>query len=140
MQLVIPDFPNTHFEPFIITSPQTTFYNCIAWAFGDDSKWYWPDPDDMAYWPPNISRTVDINSFIELYNLIGYNVCQSPVLETGFEKIAIFVDSNNIPTHAARQVASGLWTSKLGMEYDIQHTLASMNNGVYGVARVFMSR
>ena len=71
-QISHPDFPNSYLEPFIITSPITTYYNCIAWAFGDDSRWYWPDPYDMAYWPQNIPRTIEINSFVELYKSIDW--------------------------------------------------------------------
>ena len=35
--------------------------------------------------------------------------------------MAIFADSNDIPTHAARQLADGAWTSKLGQAEDIRH-------------------
>lgn len=140
MVLQIPEFPNTYREPFVITSPQTTAYNCIAWAFGDDTKWYWPDPDEMYFWPINIPRAIEINSFIELYKLIGYEVCKTQEFEDGFEKVAIFIDFHGLPTHAARQLTNGLWTSKLGCEYDIKHSIHSMNNSVYGNAAVFMSR
>ena len=39
--------------------------------------------------------------------------------------MAIFVDSNGVPTHAAKQDADskGLWKSKLGRYKDIEHTL-----------------
>lgn len=140
MVLIIPEFPNTTIDPFVITSPQTSSYNCIAWAFGDNTKWYWPDPDEMYFWPENIPRTIEVSSFIELYKLKGYEVCISTSQEIGNEKIAIFLGNDGLPTHAARQLENGLWTSKLGCEYDIQHTIYSMNNSVYGNASVFMSR
>ena len=35
-----PSFPNSVSEPFKITSPNDIKYNCIAWACGDDTKWY----------------------------------------------------------------------------------------------------
>ncbi len=140
MLLSIPEFPNTFNEPFIVTSPQTSSYNCIAWAFDDNTKWYWPDPDDMYFWPNNIPRTVEITSFIELYKLIGYEICNSSLLENGFEKVALFLDNFDSPTHAAKQLSNGYWTSKLGCEYDIQHSINSMNNSVYGNAKIFMSR
>lgn len=140
MILIVPEFPNTNFEPFIITSPQTSSYNCIAWAFGDNTKWYWPDPDDMYFWPQDISRTVEINSFIQLFSLIGYEVCNTSVLEIAYEKIAIYTDTQGIPTHAARQLPNGFWTSKLGCEFDIQHSIYSMSDSVYGNAQIFMSR
>lgn len=141
LMLIIPDaFPNTINEPFIITSPETTHYNCIAWAFEDDSRWYWPDPFGMAYWPENIPRTIETNSFIELYKLIRYSLCENGELEIGIQKIAIFTDNNSFPTHAARQLLNGFWTSKLGEGNDVQHTLFSISNGFYGNATVFMSR
>lgn len=140
MELVIPEFPNSYIEPFLLTSPETPHYNCIAWAFEDDTKWYWPDPDDIYYWPSEISREITIDSFIELYSLKNYTVCNSSDFELGIEKIAIFTDANGFPTHAARQLENGLWTSKLGQSNDIQHTIFAMNNSFYGNATVFMSR
>lgn len=140
MLLSIPIFPNSLIEPFIITSPQTPYYNCIAWAFDDDTKWYWPDPDEMYFWPKEIPRTVEVNSFVELYRLIRYEVCESSEFELGYEKIAIFSDNLGLPTHAAKQLQNGHWTSKLGCEYDIQHTIESINNGAYGNAAIYMVR
>lgn len=131
-------FPNYLNEPFNVTSPKTPNYNCIAWAFGDDSKWYWPK--SFNYWPANIRSEVDQQSFIELFELIGYSVCEEGTLEIGIEKIAIFT-LNGIPTHAARQLENGNWTSKLGMENDVEHTLNCLCGGpIYGDATIFMSR
>lgn len=38
-----PKFSNSGIDPFLLTSPQTPIYNCIAWAYGVIDKWYWPD-------------------------------------------------------------------------------------------------
>ncbi len=47
-----------------------------------------------------------------------------------FEKIAIYVDTDGVPTHAARQLPDGSWTSKLGDWEDIQHqTLEALETG-----------
>lgn len=133
------DFPNSLIEPFLITSPQTNYYNCIAWAFGDNTKWYWPE--GFSYWPPDIRREVDIAAFIELYELAGYQVCENPNFEPGLEKIAIFALNDGTPTHAAKQLNNGNWTSKMGEWHDVEHTLNSMNDSApYGNALVFMSR
>ncbi|MNR19959.1 hypothetical protein D3C85_1367780 [compost metagenome] len=137
----LPDFPNSQNEPFLLTSPQTPIYNCIAWAFGDSTKWYWPTDYPPNYWPPNIRRELDLQSFIELYQLIGYEQCIDANFEVGFEKIAIFAFPNGEPTYAARQLPNGNWTSKMGPWHDVEHTLNSMNNSVgYGNATVIMSR
>ena len=132
-------FPNILNEHFVITSDLTTSYNCIAWAFGDNTKWYWP-AECFSYWPPNIKNVVDDESFIQLYGLIGYAVCENNSLEWGKEKIAIYT-LNGVPTHAARQLENGYWTSKLGEWHDVEHSAIALNNSPdYGDATIFMSR
>jgi hypothetical protein len=55
------------------------------------------------------------------------------------EKIAIYA-LNNLPTHTARQLVTGEWTSKLGEDYDISHTVSCMDGPEYGTAVVYMQR
>ena len=98
-------FPNSKIDPFLITSPQTSSYNCIAWAFGDNSKWYWPDSSNIYFWPSDIPRQETINSFIKLFESIGYIQTDNDNLDIEFEKIAIYGDSFSNPTHAARQLS-----------------------------------
>jgi hypothetical protein len=66
------------------------------------------------------------------------------MLEPGFEKIAIFAKQSGnkrVPTHAARQLDSGEWTSKLGACEDISHAEAvSVSGPAYGNVAYFMSR
>lgn len=140
MNLSHPKFPNSLLEPFLVTSPRTPNYNCIAWAFGDNSKWFWPDPLNQYYWPSNIPREETIEAFIELYRSINYEICENGSLQSGIEKIAIYSNKEGIPTHAARQLPNGYWTSKLGPQYDVAHTINSMENGEYGNVCVFMMR
>jgi len=52
---------------------------------------------------------------------LGYVPCADGSLETNFEKVAIYVNSDGEPTHAARQLRNGKWTSKLGNFEDITH-------------------
>jgi Asp-tRNA(Asn)/Glu-tRNA(Gln) amidotransferase B subunit len=54
------------------------------------------------------------------------------------EKIALFVGLDKEVTHAARQLPSGAWTSKLGDWEDIEHkTLSGLESACYGrVARI----
>ena len=142
MKLSIPSFPNSTISPFTITSPPLTTYNCISWAYGINSVRMWPNTPGF-YWPANISNINHINSFIDLFRSIGYNICPDGNLENGFEKIAIFEDKN-VPTHAARQLANGLWTSKLGhfpnISFDASHTINSISGGVYGNVSIYMKR
>lgn len=141
MRVSLPDFPNSANEPFLVTSPETWDYNCIAWAFGDSERWYWPTEHPKHYWPPNIRRELDIESFIELYQLIGYKICDNADIEVGMEKIAVFTFPNGEPTHAAKQLLNGNWTSKMGPWHDVEHTLNSLcNSPGYGNVAVLMSR
>lgn len=140
MFIKIPIFPNSLFDPFLITSNQTPTYNCIAWAYEDNSRWYWPDPDNMYYWPLDVPRSLEIASFIILFEKIGYTCCSDGSLEDGYLKVAIFADSKNIPTHAARQLKNGYWTSKLGKAIDVQHSINAISHGSYGDVVVYMKR
>ena len=82
-----------------------------------------------------------MDSFIRAYALQGYSVCASADYEEGFEKIAIYADSQGKPTHAARQLSTGHWTSKLGGLEDIEHfTLEGLNGAEYGAVALVMKR
>lgn len=107
----------------IIASPPSVLYNCIAWAADDTTRWWWPGPEEISYWPPNVSRIETLEAFVEAFATLGYKPCDNDLLEPEFEKIAIFVDSKGEPTHAARQLPNGKWTSKLGRLEDVEHEL-----------------
>jgi len=72
--------------------------------------------------------------------LNNYEICLNGDFEVGIEKIVIYLDSNGIPTHAARQLDHQWWTSKLGRQHDISHSLNALNNGSYGNPSIFMRR
>ncbi len=123
------DFPFSAAQPFELTSPVEPRYNCIAYAFGDLTKRYWPKPG--FYWPQHIRRKEDVQSFFELFALQGYEGDERDTVEPGYTKIALFCDGIQ-PTHAAKQLPTGFWTSKLGQNVDVRHTLNSMEGGLYG--------
>ena len=81
-------------------SPETPTYNCIALSAGDDTRWWWPAGD--AYWPEGVSKDVTLEVFIQAFSTLDYEPCDNYELESGFEKIVIFVDDTREPTHAAR--------------------------------------
>jgi hypothetical protein len=72
------------------------------------------------------------------YRTIGYRKCENGDLESGFKKIAVFVDAAGVPKHAARQLANGKWTSKCGDNVDIEHELDAVGGGTYGEVSLFM--
>ncbi|MEG3937912.1 hypothetical protein QT995_07080 [Microcoleus sp. S36b_A3] len=64
-----------------------------------------------------------LEEYIQAYEMLGYEICKGDRLEVGYQKIGLYVDSKGIPTHAARQLPNGKWTSKLGWLEDIEHEL-----------------
>ncbi len=134
-------FPGLATGGFRITSPANRDYNCVAWASGDTSSWWWPGPDlKHEFWPSNAPREPTLAAFQAAFASIGYIVCASEELEPGFEKIALFADDQGLPKHVARQRASGLWTSKLGKLEDIEHQLHDLEGIVYGSVALVMKR
>ncbi len=93
----------------------------------EDSLWWWPDGDGIidyeVYWPPEVAKECTIAAFVAVFEVRGFTLCEirNLDLETDFEKVAIFCNVDGEPTHAARQLPSGMWTSKLGDWEDIEH-------------------
>lgn len=134
-------FPNLPRHGYAITSPATTDYNCIAWAAQDIDAWWWPDPLQLYFWPPDVPRAETLDAFIKAYESQGYSLCQSSNYENGWEKVALYVDANGKPTHAARQLKTGSWTSKLGRLEDIEHKrLDGIAGNQYGSVKIIMRR
>jgi len=133
-------FPNLTTGSYAITSPSTPEYNCIAWAAGDTKVWWWPDANDQYYWPDEIARDESLGAFKSLFEKLGYQRCETSDYEEGYEKIAIYVDANNKPTHASRQLSLGNWTSKLGQIEDIEHPFYGLDSPKYGSVAVIMKR
>jgi hypothetical protein len=134
-------FPELKLGEFEVTSPRTPAYNCIAWAAGDDKRWWWPD--SHYYWPDGIPRKRSLDVFIEVFRQLGYAPCQNTLLEPEKEKVAIFIGPTGTPTHAARQESNGKWTSKLGNSNDIQHVLeqiGGVRGSGYGQVAAVMER
>lgn len=111
------------FMPYTDTSPPDVQYNCIAWTFHEQHRPWWPTRSHFYFWPDDIPREETIDAFIRLYVSYGYSICDdlNENLESGYQKIAIYVRDNK-PTHAARQLPSGNWTSKISDEQDVEHS------------------
>ena len=130
-------FPNLGSTGYRVASPGDLRYNCIAWAAEDVTRWWWPVGD---YWPPGVPRVVDLSAFTRAYGALGYEPCEDGELGSGFEKIAIYAKGNGVPTHAARQLEDGRWSSKLGKLEDIAHSLEGLAECLYGQIVLFMKR
>jgi hypothetical protein len=134
-------FPALRTTPFRVTSPSDPVYNCIAWAAGRTTEWWWPlDNTPRTYWPTGVPRQVTISAFLSTFLTLGYAVCADDTIEPGFVKLAMFADSAGVPTHAARQLPTGRWTSKLGQGEDIEHDLRALEGHLYGAVAVLLRR
>lgn len=134
-------FPALNQVGFAVTSSRDERYNCVAWAAGDVNRWWWPAESPFTYWPPGIEREESVPSFIQAFATLGYAPVTSGDLEPDVEKVAIYVSSDGIPTHMARQLRDGTWTSKLGALEDINHLEVSGVEGAeYGNVAMFLRR
>lgn len=130
--------PNLATEHFRATSPYDNGYNCLAWAGNDTTRQWHPCALGDLYWPCG-ERLDNLEEWIAGYAELGYDPCDSPDLEPQMEKLAIYAQGD-YPTHIARQLASGKWTSKMGKSEDIEHTLKGLEGGKYGVVSVLLRR
>jgi hypothetical protein len=132
-----PDFPGLTADNHRVTSPATSDYNCIAWSAHDTGRWWQPG----VHWPVEVPPDdyglgVLERAFLEL----RYEPCDDGSLEPGFEKVALY-GSVFMYTHAARQLSSGKWTSKLGQGEDIEHdTPEDVAGWLYGEVAGYMKR
>jgi len=98
----------------------------------------------IGYWPKNVPRKPVLDAFFKAFSSQGYEPCGDGTLEPGFEKVALYGISSNgqvIPTHAARQLQNGKWTSKIGNCEDIQHdAVGDLDGPIYGATAAYMRR
>jgi hypothetical protein len=136
---LVREFPGLAESPFEVTSEPDPNYNCIAWAAGDTEHFWWPGLGPGCFWPPSVPRATTRVAFVRAFQKIGYRPCTGPEPEDGFEKIALY-ELDGSPTHAAKLLANGRWSSKLGRFHDISHSLDGLNGQQYGEPVLFMRR
>lgn len=135
-QIAVGKFPGLGTSPFELTSDVDPFYNCIAWAAEESHRGWWPG---KGYWPPGCPRLTTPAAFKAAFGTLGYVSCSDGQPEPGKTKVAFYVLGGRV-RHAARQLADGRWTSKLGPWIDIAHELEGLEGREYGRASFFMER
>jgi hypothetical protein len=134
-------FPGLRGPGYQTTSPRDQIYNCIAWAAGVTDAWWWPTGDHpQIHGPQGVAREETVQAFRAAFASRGYTDCDSADLEPGQEKIALYAEASGCPTHAARQLPNGRWTSKLGEREDIEHELKPLEGDIYGLVVGYMKR
>jgi hypothetical protein len=139
-------FPALRKHHWHVSSDRTAVYNCIAFAAGVTRICWWPTskPKIGWYWPANIKREVKLKRFVQAFETLGYEVCHHGTLEEGYEKIVIYTKDGRLsgePTHAALQLRSGWWKSKIGGLEDIEHDAPeALTSPLYGHPVRYMKR
>jgi hypothetical protein len=148
-------FPKLEADGSKKTSDKDKQYNCIAWSAIRDTKHWWQPikEEPYDYWPPDVPDDCSFESFIVLFEKLGYQKCEGHHLEPGFEKVALYVSDEPLNpnsteggdfTHVASQLPSGAWSSKLGAFEDIEHNSLNALEGndanEYGRVRQIMKR
>lgn len=123
------DFPRLTPENHRMTSPAAIDYNCVAWAAGDTENWSQPG----VFWPTQTPPDeFGISALEDAFKALVFETCDDDRPETGFERVALY-GINLLYTHAARQLADGKWTNKLGKAEDIEHDVPDVvAGGLYG--------
>jgi len=132
-------FPGLVGSGYQVTSPFDPSYNCIAWAAGDNSKWWEPDPMETCYWPDAAPRDYRLPSYRAVFASLGFTVTENDEFSEHEDRVALFAKGDT-PTHAARQLSAQSWTSKLGKNVDISHPLESLCGDLYGDVTLLMVR
>jgi hypothetical protein len=138
---IVTAFPKLNNLPWKYRSPYDDTYKCIAWAAGRTDNIWWPVDDDPpppgVYWPPGVPRDLKVSSFIQAFEVIGYECCSNSDFEFGYQKVAIYALDPDETTHMARQHFFGRgWLSKPGELEDIIHpTLESIESNLPSYVR-----
>lgn len=133
-------FPNLAASGWCLSSERCPIYNCIAFGLHIKDEWWEANGNPGHYWPSDIEQAETIKSWIEVYGLHGFCVCDSSELKLDTEKVAFYVKDGE-PQHVARQLDDGRWISKLGRREDIEHnTLHALEGDEYGTVEVVMKR
>ena len=132
-------FPDLDADGGAVSHPPDPAYNCVAWAAGVTDAVWWPaDPD--AYWPPGVPDEVTVGAIVAALASVGYVPRPDGRHEVGFEKAAVYA-RGGLPTHVARQLPDGRWSSKLGRDYTVTHaTPGGVEGLVYGAVVVYVRR
>jgi len=132
-------FPRLRTEGYDVKSPVSVRYNCIAWAAGDDTRWW--EPTVGYFWPADVPREFSVDAYVKVFESRGYERCAGTLHEPGFERVAIYTDDTGEPVHVSRELTTGRWVSKMSLFEDIEHATAeSLTGDAYTNVTVVLRR
>ena len=123
----------------------TARYNCLAFACGDERKWWEPRPGGRFYWPPNAQKDTSLATVTRIFIADGYVETAYRNVEAGYLKAAIYVDLEDIDTYSHVAMSDGaVWKSKLGKGQDIEHDSLDLLEGnqeaEYGIVATILRK
>lgn len=124
---------------FVLTSPFTYIYNCIAFALGMQDRWV--DSADLPWhwWPP-VNKGWTESDLVAAFRFFGFEECgMDDSYHPDYDKVALYHNTVGW-THAARIVADGVYHSKFGASYDGTHSNGNVLQAQYGRVFVIMRR
>lgn len=128
-----------HDGNFVLTSPASYQYNCIAYAMGMQDRWI--DNADLPWhwWPP-VSKGWSESDLVEVFRYFGFEECgMNDTPDAQYDKVALYHNAG-CWTHAARIVDEGIYHSKFGASYDGTHSGGDVLQAQYGEPYLIMRR
>ena len=117
-------------------------YNCVAQSLGVTSFKIDHYIGGTCRWIQSVSRDGSLESYVNFYEILGFEICDSASCEQGLKKLAIYsreYEGTEIFTHAALQVGPNTWRSKLGDLAEIEHKcLRCLESADYGKVTTYM--
>jgi HNH endonuclease len=127
-------------EQMAFMAPESLKYNSFAWALGETDRWWYPDETGVCYWPEFVERTNNLATFKTAFASRGFSESDTSIFELGFDKIALHVDEIDQVSHAARMLADGKWSSKLGALEVYQYDDVNLLVPLYGRVAMYTKR
>lgn len=78
------NIPKPSREGFEIVEQPSDQYNCIAYATGDLSKWWYHN--EVHYWPNHAARSNTIESLVKMFTGLDFEQCSDGSVEDGYHK------------------------------------------------------
>src|ERR1019366_5226576 len=98
------DFPGLADSPYKVRSPRDPRYNCVAFAVGDTSHFWYDANIGGYYWPPGVPSADTLDGWVKIFSDHGYDETGDDTAEPEYEKVAIYASADG-PEHVARQKA-----------------------------------
>jgi hypothetical protein len=132
------DFPSLIGKEYEL-SDENFDYNCLAYALGDEKRWWEPPNGFEKYWPDGFNADTTVATAESIIRVSGFIVELQPSATPKTHAVAIYAQGNDW-THFAK-FSEGKWSSKLGEGHDVQDIqLQDLEGLIYGKVLKILAR